>query len=256
MTQTGVKLEDIVTRIHKYQYAFRKHFEWFLEKDMLPVYKSGLIELDKQFLTIGLNGILESAEYLGHDISVNPEYMGYLKNLLGTIKRMNTEARKTYGIKFNTEIVPAENLGVKNAKWDKKAGLKVNRDVYNSYLYKVEDELPLIDKLMLHGGEILDNLDGGSAVHWNSDERKTKDQYSKVLSSLITTGSNYFCENVKKTCCNKCGAITANTYKECPVCGSSDIDYATRVIGYLKRVKNFSSERRIEEGKRRYNAQI
>lgn len=252
MTQTGEKLEDVIDRIQKYQYAFYKHYKWFLEKEMLPIYTSGLIELEKQFLTIGVNGLLESAEFLGYDINVNKPYMTYIKETLNKIKVMNTKAKLKYGIKYNTEIIPAENLGVKNAAWDKKDGLKVNRSVYNSYFYKVEDNLPLVDKLMLHGGEILDNLDGGSAVHWNNDERKTKEQYLQILKSLIITGSNYFCENVKKTCCNTCGTITSNTYEECPSCGSKNIDYATRIIGYLKKTKHFSSSRRMEEGARTY----
>lgn len=252
MTQTGVALEDIVGRVHKYQVAFNKHFEDWQAKGMLPVYDSGMISLDKQFSTIGVNGVLESAEFLGYEISDNQEYKNYLKNFLGDIKKLNKIASKEYNCKFNTEFVPAENLGVKNANWDRKDKLIVPRDCYNSYMYIVEDELPLVDKLNLHGGEILDNLDGGSAVHWNSDERKTKDQYSQVLKSLIITGSNYFCENVKKTCCNECGHITANTYDSCPECGSTNIDYATRVIGYLKRIKNFSKDRVLEEDRRVY----
>lgn len=146
----------------------------------------------------------------------------------------------------------AENLGVKNAKWDRKDGLAVPRDCYNSYMYIVEDEMSIIDKMNLHGGEILKNLDGGSAVHWNNDERLGQEQYRQTLKSIVLTGSNYFCENVKKTCCNDCGRISANTYSTCPDCGSDNIDYATRVIGYLKRIKNFSKDRVKEEGVRDY----
>lgn len=252
MTQTGVKLEDIVSRVHKYQVAFNDHFQDWVEDGLLPVYTSGMISLDKQFSTVGINGVVESAEFLGYTISDNKEYTDYLKNLLGTIKKLNKEASKEYKCKINTEFVPAENLGKKNALWDAKDGLKVNRDVYNSYMYIVEDNLPLIDKLNLHGGDILANLDGGSAVHWNNNERLKASQYRKILTSLITTGSNYFCENVKKTCCNECGTITANTYDKCPKCGSTNIDYATRVIGYLKRIKNFSDARQQEEHNRTY----
>lgn len=252
MTQTGVKLDDIVTRVHKYQVAFNIHFEDWVQHGLLPVYTSGMISLDKQFSTIGINGVVEAAEYLGYTISDNKEYKTYLKNILGTIKALNKKASIEYGCKINTEFCPAENLGKKNATWDKKDGLKVNREVYNSYMYLVEDDLPLIDKLTLHGGEILSNLDGGSAVHWNNDERLTKEQYRIILASLVKTGSNYFCENVKKTCCNTCQTITANTYKVCPECGSDNIDYATRVIGYLKRIKNFSNARQDEESTRTY----
>ena len=46
----------------------------------------------------------------------------------------------------------AENLGVKNAKWDREDGLFVPRDCYNSYFYVVEDEnTSVIDKFILHG---------------------------------------------------------------------------------------------------------
>ena len=49
----------------------------------------------------------------------------------------------------------AENLGVKNAKWDKKEGYFVPRDCYNSYFYKVEDETTdIITKLILHGKKL------------------------------------------------------------------------------------------------------
>ena len=40
---------------------------------------------------------------------------------------------------------------------------------------------------------------------------------------------------------------------ECPNCDSKDLDYATRVIGYLKLVSSFSEDRQREEEKRHYN---
>ena len=39
----------------------------------------------------------------------------------------------------------------------------------------------------------------------------------------------------------------------CPKCGSKNIDYATRIIGYLKLVSNFSRPRQEEAKKRAYN---
>jgi len=185
-------------------------------------------------------------------VSNNLEYKEWLAATFGTFKRLNKEAKEKYGLMFNTEIVPAENLGVKNAKWDKADGLAVSRDCYNSYMYIVEDEVNLVDKMELHGHGIVTNLDGGSALHFNNDKRLTKDQYKRILDGLIITGCNYFCENVPKTCCNECGDITADNLSKCPTCGSENIDYATRVIGYLKRVKAFSSDRQSEEAKRSY----
>ncbi len=144
-----------------------------------------------------------------------------------------------------------ESLGVKNAAWDKKDGLEVTRDCYNSYFYRVEDELTLFDKMCLHGDGIVTNLDGGSALHYNGTHRLTYDQYLMILRWLAVTKCNYFCENVRKTACNKCGHIHADTTSTCVVCGSDDVKYATRVIGYLKFEENFAQKRQ-EEAKRRY----
>lgn len=57
----------------------------------------------------------------------------------------------------------AENLGVKNAKWDRKAGLyHGKRECYNSYMYLSESDVTSIpDKFEMHGSPISDNLDGG-----------------------------------------------------------------------------------------------
>ena len=155
---------------------------------------------------------------------------------------------------FNTEFVPAENLGVKNAKWDLKDGYYVPRDCYNSYFYIVEDETTNpIDKFNLHGKKYTQFLDGGSALHCNLAEHLSKQQYELLLNYAITTGCNYFTFNIPNTICNKCGYISKHKLDVCPICGSEDLDYALRVIGYLGRVSKWSIERQAEE-KRRYYA--
>ena len=80
--------------------------------------------------------------------------------ILSPIMEENKRAR-TSEVMFNTEYVPAENLGVKNAKWDKKDGFVVPRDCYNSYFFKVEDEtLSVLDKMIMHGDRVVRYLDG------------------------------------------------------------------------------------------------
>ena len=111
-------LAEQVKKIHNYQIAFRSIVQDYKDAGMLPVYDAGFISLDKQFLTIGLNGLLEGAEFLGYEISNNDRYLDFVGKFLKTISDLNREKTKETGFKFNTEIVPAENLGVKNAKWD------------------------------------------------------------------------------------------------------------------------------------------
>ena len=254
LVQDGRDLATEVHKIHQYQVAYRKLMEEYLVAGMLPVYDAGFISLDKQFLTIGINGMAEAAESQGLTVGYNPDYMVFVQSRLKVIFEVNQQASKQYGVKFNTEFVPAENLGVKNAKWDKSDGYFVPRECYNSYFYVVEDEqINALDKFLLHGKELIEWLDGGSALHLNLDEALTQTGYRTMLDIAAKTGCNYFCINVKITICNACDHIDKRTLQCCPECGSKDIDYGTRVIGYLKRVSAFSSARQKEHSLRFYH---
>ncbi|NMP32362.1 anaerobic ribonucleoside-triphosphate reductase [Thalassotalea sp. M1531] len=254
LIQQGKKISDEVDKVHKYQVAYRKIVEEYLAQGMLPVYDAGFINLDKQFLTIGINGMVEAAEYLGIAVGNNAEYQAFIDVQLKQIYDANRKAKQTYGYMFNTEFVPAENLGVKNAKWDRESGLSVPRDCYNSYFYPVENtDINHIDKFVLHGQQFTQYLDGGSALHLNLEQKLTQQNALNLLNIAAKTGCNYFCINVKITICNECEYIDKRTLNECSKCHSTNVDHGTRVIGYLKRVSAFSKGRREEHDRRYYH---
>lgn len=239
-------------KIQKYLIAFNETLKDSFNARMLPVFDAGYISLEKEYLTIGINGFVEGAEFLGIDITPNEEYFNYGKKILKPIYEENKKA-KTKELMFNTEFIPAENLGVKNAKWDKEDGYFSPRECYNSYFYKVEDgSCNIIDKFILHGKRLTKYLDGGSALHANLDEHLTREQYQSLLLTAIKTGCSYFTFNIPNTICNKCGHISKHKLEKCEICGSYDIDYITRIIGYLKRISKFSKERQKEAQKRYY----
>lgn len=254
LIQNKADLKQQVEKIHKYQVAYRHLMQEFLDSKMLPVYDGGFISIDKQYLTIGINGMVEAAEFLGLTVGNNQEYKTWVSQQLKTIYDSNKEAKAQYGFMFNTEFVPAENLGVKNAKWDTEAGYVVNRDCYNSYFYAVEDDdTNIVDKFILHGKEINQYLDGGSAFHLNLEEYATEETFYKLICIAAKVGCNYFCTNVKITICNVCNHIEKTTEYACKKCGSDNVDHATRIIGYLKRVTNFSKQRQKEHALRHYH---
>lgn len=254
LVQDGRKLAEEIDKVQKYQVAYRKLMEDYKQAGMLPVYDAGFISFEKQYLTIGINGMVEAAEYKGIEISDNSEYKEFVQDHLKIIYDANKEAKNKYGFMFNTEFVPAENLGVKNASWDKADGYFVPRECYNSYFYVVEDQnINHLDKLILHGEEMVRYLDGGSALHMNLEEYLDGSQFKKLIHAAATTGCNYFCTNVRVTICNSCGFINKKTRQSCDECGSKEIDHATRVIGYLKRVNNFSTPRQKEHDLRHYH---
>ena len=245
-------LRENVQKVHKYQTAYNELLKDYLNDGLLTVYSAGFIHMKKQYLTVGVNGVIEAAEFLGIPVNDNPTYREFMQSILKTISDENRKAR-TKELMFNTEFVPAENLGVKHANWDRKAGYFVPRDCYNSYFYAVEDtSLTILDKFKLHGRAYVASLDGGSALHMNLDEHLSKEQYRNLLKVAAVNGTNYFTFNIPNTICNDCGHIDKRYLKECPKCGSKKIDYATRVIGYLKRVSNFSQARQEEASRRFY----
>lgn len=248
------EVRELTERVHKYQTAFNETIKDFLEAKMLDVYDAGFIDMRKQYLTVGVNGITDAAEFLGLQVSVNDEYKEFVNNILETINIANRKD-KTRECMFNTEFVPAENLAAKNYKWDKKDGYWVspNRNLYSSYFYNPEDDsVNVLQKLELHGRDFVKYLDGGAANHTNLKEHLSKEQYRRLMCIAAKHGCNYFTFNVKNTVCNKCGYISKHTLDECPHCGSKDLDYLTRVIGYLKRISSFSEPRQKEAGTRIY----
>lgn len=247
-------LIPILERVYKYHTAYNEILWDLFEANMLPVYSAGFIHLNKQYLTLGLNGVNEAWMFLGGECRYSEEYVEFCKLICGTMKEQNT-LHKTKKTMFNSEFVPAESLGIKNYNWDKKDGYWTpeGRNCYTSYFFLPDDEeVSILEKMELHGKRFVENLDGGSACHLNLKEHLSFNQYRHLLDKAGEMGTNYFTFNVKNTECS-CGFISKSTLDKCPHCGNTDLTYWTRIIGYLVKTKSFSEGRQIEESKRVYN---
>ena len=245
-------LSHIIELCHKVQIAYNENLLELQSHGMLPLFDAGYINMSRQYLTIGINGLVEAAEFMGMQITPNEKYKNFVKELLSLIEKYNKQYR-TKDLMFNCEMIPAENVGVKHAKWDREDGYFVPRDCYNSYFYVVEDDsLSIIDKFKLHGAPYIEHLTGGSALHMNLEEHLSKEQYRHLFCIAAREGCNYFTFNIPNTICNDCGHIDKRYLHECPCCHSKNVDYMTRIIGYLKRVSNFSAPRQAEASRRFY----
>ena len=248
-------LAGVTDLVHKVQLAYNENLKELQRAGLLPLFDAGYINIGRQYLTVGVNGLVEAAEFLGLEINDNPGYLAFVQGVLGIIEKYN-KAYRSKDVMFNCEMIPAENVGVKHAKWDREDGYAVPRDCYNSYFYAVEDDsLNVLDKFRLHGAPYIEHLTGGSALHLNLEEHLSKAQYRQLLRVAAKEGCNYFTFNIPNTVCNDCGHIDKRYLKECPHCHSRNVDYMTRVIGYLKRVSNFSAARQ-EEAKRRHYIKV
>ena len=248
-------ITELTERVHKYQRAFNEIIKDFFNANMLDVYSAGFIDMRKQYLTVGVNGLTDAAEFLSIDANLNADYEEFVNTILETINISNRKDR-TRDCMYNTEFVPGENLSNKNYNWDKKDGYFVSPKhiMYSSYFFNPEDtELSILDKMKLHGNNFVKWLDGGQAAHLNINEHLSFEQYRKLLKVASEYGCNYFTFNCQSTYCPKCGYISKHTLDKCPKCGNEHPDRLTRIIGYLKRVSSFNEARQIEAKMRYYN---
>ena len=251
-------LINILERVYKYHIAYKTMLYDLEDKGMFAPSNGGYIYMKKLYSTIGIIGYFEAAKFLGLSTTVNQDYIDFLTLICGTIKEQN----KIHSIRdkkrpflFNSEAVPGENLGVKLYEWDKEDDywIPYDQNLYNSYFYNPWDNTSILDKFILHGGQIAPYMDGGQALHCNLDEHLSKKQYLKLIDFAIKEGTSYFTFNIPMSECKSCGHVVNAPINECPKCGSNNIDYWTRIIGYLRPVSAYSKARQIEQKKRTYS---
>ena len=250
-----IYITNILERVYKYHIAYKTMLYELEEKGLLTASKAGYIDMQSLFSTIGINGCNEAAEFLGIKCSDNPEYQKFVELIVGTISEQNV-LHSTEKYKFNTEFVPAEQLGSRNYNWDKQDGYKVpsNRVLYNSYFYLADDsKTTILEKFRLHGKRYTKKLDGGVGCHVNLEEHLSKEQYLKLIDYAIKEGTSYFTFNIPNTECLDCGHIEKIPVEKCPKCGSNNLTQWTRIIGYLRPIKCFDKYRQIEASTRIYS---
>lgn len=257
-------LENILQRVYKYHIAYNECLWDMYDAKLLPAYTEGFISLNKQYLTIGINGLNQAAEFLGIKCNNNHEYEKFCRLIFSTIKESNQQANGKFNghkITFNTEMVPSESLAIKNYNWDKQNNYWVPEDtnLYASYIFKPNDpSISPLEKMILHGSNYIgDYLDGGSACHINLSEHLSLKQNKKMLEFAAENGCQYFTYNIPNCECEKCGFIAKQPFDKCPKCGETEhIALYDRVIGYLTKIKNWSEGRQIEQKTRVYSKEV
>ena len=125
--------------------------------------------------------------------------------------------------------------------------------MYNSYFFKTDSEdTDVLEKLALHGKEYTEFLSGGVGCHINLEDHLTEAQYEKLMDIAIKEGTTYYTFNIPNCVCDECNHIEKKHFDKCPVCGSSKVTDWTRVIGYMRPIKNYDTYREREAHRRVY----
>lgn len=226
-----------------------------INNGLLPNYTFKLIELEKQYNTIGITAMYEAINEFGFidtDEFGNKSYsekgLEFAKKILDSINKQKDSYEFEYSI--NIEAIPAERANVVLSQKDNE--LYKNKEQY--FIYS-NQWIPLMEKCSLQEkirlGAILDKECGGGQIsHINlAGDFASEEQAWNLLNYIAKSGVIYFAYNRKISVCDKEHAFLSEM---CPKCGSKPVDTYSRIVGFFVPLSSYSKERKIEFNKRKW----
>lgn len=224
-----------------------------IKKGLLPNYTHGLISLDTQYNTIGINGLYEALCALGliekdnvGFVRYSNEAIEFAEKIMEVIHHGINKFKEEYNIDYmiNIEQVPGENCA---------RILKEKDEIFNH----IKTELPLYGNQWIPLGvkatltervrvcSILDKAcNGGSILHINLDKPFSDEETAwEMLNYVSDEGVNYFAFNTRISACEDNHGFYGDV---CPVCGKPKVTEYTRIVGFLTPIKSWSNTRKEE----------
>ncbi len=248
-------LRDRVLLDCKALYSMRHILKRNIEKGLLPNYRDGAVELDKQFCTIGGIGIFEVMDMFG---LITEDELGYkyyseeavefATRILDTINEVKDNFKCDFT--FNLEMIPAENC----------AGVMctANNLLFDDDRYFILSNqwIPLTEKCTIQEkcrlGSLFDAKCGGGCIaHIDIENRFPNEETAwDMLNYVAQSGVMYFAFTTKiSVCADKHAFIGA---KSCPKCGKPIADTYARVVGFYTPVSSYQRIRKQEFNRRKW----
>lgn len=238
-------LSEFTTKAQDLLLIRREFIKKRIRDGLLPLYTHGFMDLNRQFLIVGINGLFECVKTLCEALNIEfdlDSFLYFASRILDSIKEWNKGREEAYKKEFNEEIkfaieqVPAEVLSSKLAQLDKIANLNSEYLLYSNQWMPLTYEVPFIDRLFV-AGELDKYCNGGAIVHINTEAPLSKGLLKRLLKEAVKNGVSYIAINYDITRCNNCHTIFPFKALSCENCGSSDLDYYYRVVGFITNVK-------------------
>lgn len=216
-----------------------------IESHALPLYDYGFMNIQKQYATIGLNGINETINILGASI-LEADGQELCKEILGFLNDINDAADSKYKYAHNLEQTPSENSSIKLAQKDKLLKLQNEYELYSNQFIPLIVTADMLDRIKLQG--LFDSeFSGGSILHINCDTPvKDSDDIANMIEVAVKKGVIYHAINYNLQKCEN-GHMSVGHKDVCDVCGGKITDNYIRVVGFIVNVKNFHETRRNED---------
>lgn len=221
-----------------------------IEKGLLPNYQEGIIDLERQFCTIGINAMYEAVKYFGFIdfdefgyASYSKEGLEFASMILDRINAIKDSYNFDYSI--NVEAVPGERAAVILCEKDNLLFPEQEEEyfIYSNQWIPLMQKCTLAEKIRL--GSILDKKCGGGQIsHINLDTPiEDEDTAFRLLNEIASKGVIYFAFNLRiNTCAHNHGFYG----EKCPVCDGAVVDSYQRIVGFLTPMSSYSKVRKRE----------
>jgi anaerobic ribonucleoside-triphosphate reductase len=248
----------------------RKVLEKFTDQNLYPYSRFYLRDIKKgtglywknHFSTIGILGMNEAClNFLGTDIATEAGLNFSLK-AMDFLRDMIAEIQEGTGDIFNLEATPAEGTSYRLALLDKKLSNKIicaNEDEYrngSAPFYTNSSQLPVnctedvFETLMLQD-DLQGKYTGGTVLHIYLGEQIRDIKVIKGLIKKVVANFRlpYFTLTPTFSVCPSHGYLNGKQ-EMCPIC-KEETEIYSRVVGYLRPVKQWNNGKQTEFGMRK-----
>jgi len=231
------------------------------------------VDFSELAFTIGFVGGNEMAQWhTGYQLHEHPEAVKILVKLILKMQKYKEVLEERSGLKLALARTPAESTAQRFAIADlltngyrNQAEKLVKGDVgkARSLLADGAKDVPVYYSNGTHiyvGAKVglLERMDieqkffpllnGGNMFHvWLGDNSPDPEALYKLTKRIATrTNVGYYAYTKDLTVCGNCGRVTSPIYEQCPHCGSSQVEWWSRVTGYYQAVSGWNEGKKKE----------
>ncbi len=202
---------------------------------------------------VGLNELVQSMT--GKQLHEDKDALRFGLKVLNYMKEKTLKMEKMTGKRWSLVQTPAESTANRFAKLDAKyqnnmvRGEKGSKNVYytNSSHVNVGANIPLWDRIKIESS-FHPLLMGGAITHIFMGEKAPNPEALADFIKKISTKTlcSYFSFTKDMTQCKDCGKMSNGMKEKCQFCSSSNIEWYSRVTGYLTPVKSWNDGKKAE----------
>ncbi len=231
------------------------------------------VDFKELVYTIGIVGANEMAQaHTGYQLHEHPEAVKFVIKVLLEMKKYLRELSERHSMKLALARTPAESAAQRlavadlvNGKYSEKAREVVKGDLEKArkMLAMGEHDVPvyysngthvyvgapisLWDRIKIEH-KFFPVLDGGNMFHvWLGEAHPDPEALYKLTEKICrNTQIGYFAYTKDLTICRDCNAVSPLVQRKCPVCGSTNVSWWSRVTGYYQEVNAWNKAKQKE----------